>query len=110
MQQVRVAKNLSYAEAVKEVEKENKEENISQNNLQSETMINSERLVLFIAYVINCTEQAKNRTEKIRIIVKAAARFLNLSSLSWEKINANLNRIGEAPETTSLSPLRSQPY
>lgn len=106
--QVRTAKNLSYAEAVKEVEKESKEKEKSQSSVQGETMIKSERLVLFIAYVINCTEQAKNRTEKIKIIVKAAARFLNLRNLSWEKISAELSKIGEPPETISSSPWVNQ--
>ncbi|XP_073730159.1 uncharacterized protein [Misgurnus anguillicaudatus] len=99
VQQVKTNKNLSYAEAVKEVDKEKR---------QRETMINSESLVLFIAYVINCTEQAKNRTEKIRIVVKAAAKFLNLANLSWEKIYADLNRVGESSELVSASPLISQ--
>lgn len=95
VQQVRATKSISYAEAVKEVDKGKK---------QSETAINSERLVLFIAYVINCTEQAKTRTEKIKIIVKAAATFLNLR-LSVEKVYADLSSLGEPAELPSSPPL-----
>lgn len=51
VQQVRAAKNLSYAEAVKIVDKENKKECSSRGNLQGQEMINSEHLVVFIAYV-----------------------------------------------------------
>ena len=108
VQQVRAAKNLSYAEAVKEVEKESKEKEKSQSNRQGEITIKSEQLVLFIAYVINCTEQAKHKSEKIKIIVKAAARFLNLRNLSWEKISDDLSKLGEPPEASTSSPWVSQ--
>lgn len=91
VQQVRATKNISYAEAVKEVDKGKK---------QSETTMNSERLVLFIAYVINCTEQAKTRTEKIKIIVKAAATFLSLR-LSVDKVYAHLSSLSE-PATFTI--------
>lgn len=49
-----------------------------------------DRLVLFLAYVINCSEQVKTKTEKIKVIVKAAAKFLNMTGSSWEKVEADL--------------------
>ncbi len=49
-----------------------------------QTGITTDRLVLSLASVINCSEQAKTKTEKIKIIVKAAPKFLNMKDLSWE--------------------------
>lgn len=93
---VRAAKNLSYAEAVKVVNKESKEEQSERET--REATVSSERLVLFIACVINCADQVK--TDRIKIIVKAAAGFLNMGYLSWERIQADL--IGETREPSQL--------
>jgi len=42
-------------------------------------------MVLFLAYVIKCSEQAKTKIEKIKtMVIKAAAKFLNMKDLSWE--------------------------
>lgn len=51
-----------------------------------------DRLVLFLAHVTNCSEQAKTKTEKIKITVKAAAKFLDMKDVSWEKIDADLSQ------------------
>lgn len=48
-------------------------------------VVQMDKLVLFLAYVINCSEQAKTKTEKIKIIVKAAVKFFNMRDLSCEK-------------------------
>lgn len=38
--------------------------------------ITVERMILFIAYAINCTDQVKHKTEKIKIIVRGAETCL----------------------------------
>lgn len=58
------------------------EERITDN---SQGNITLEKLIPFFAYIINCPEQANTKTEKIKMIVKAAAKFLNMKVLSWEK-------------------------
>lgn len=101
IQQVRSSRNLSYAEAVKAVkavDRDSKEGRQKESQAQGnegggrskEEAISTEKLILFIAYVVNCADQARTRTEKIKIIVKAASKFLNIGNLSWEKIQTEL--------------------
>lgn len=47
--------------------------------------LTTDKLVLFLAYAINYSEQAKSKNERIKIIVKATAKFLNMKDLFWEK-------------------------
>ncbi|MEQ2160491.1 hypothetical protein GOODEAATRI_034341 [Goodea atripinnis] len=53
-----------------------------------------EKLILFVAYVINCTEHAKHKTEKIKIIVRGAEKFLGFKEGSWKNINKMLETHG----------------
>lgn len=55
-----------------------------------------EKLILFIVYVINCSDQVKHKTEKIKIIVKGAERFFGIKDISWENINIRLGGEGRA--------------
>ncbi|MED6243810.1 hypothetical protein ATANTOWER_027374 [Ataeniobius toweri] len=104
-----MSKNTSYAEAVKSVkgqkirEVEQKERQIPQK-LQTEENIelSVEKLILFIAYVINCTDQTKHKTEKIKIIVRGVERFLGFKEGSWENINKRLET-EERPGTSDKS-------
>ncbi|MED6265511.1 hypothetical protein CHARACLAT_026272 [Characodon lateralis] len=101
-----MSKNTSYAEAVKGVkgqkirEVEQKEREIPQK-LQTEE--NIELFIsysVFIAYVINCTDQAKLKAEKIKIIVRGAEKFLSFKERSLENINKRLET-EERPGTSA---------
>ncbi|XP_027895304.1 uncharacterized protein LOC114158190 [Xiphophorus couchianus] len=103
--QIKTTKNISYAEAVKNVKEQTtrKSEQIAsqipqQNKVQSEDNItvSVEKLILFVAYVINCTDQAKHKTEKIKIIVRGAEKFLGFKEGSWENINKKLEVDGRS--------------
>lgn len=48
-----------------------------------------------MAYVINCTDEAIHKTEKIKIIVKGAERFLGLKDVSSENNNKKLEADGK---------------
>ncbi|MEQ2290020.1 hypothetical protein AMECASPLE_039099 [Ameca splendens] len=63
-----------------------------QNKLQTEEnmILLVEKLILFITNVINCTDQAKHKTEKKIIIVRGAEKFLGFKEESWENINKRL--------------------
>lgn len=50
--------------------------------------------MLFIAYVINCADQVKHKTEKIKMIVKGAERCFGMKGLSWEHIHKKLGEMG----------------
>lgn len=98
---------VTYAEAVKICNNERGKEDIMNKegtgSEQEKTGISMDRTVLFVAYVINCSEQAKTKTEKIKIIVKAAAKFLDMKDLSWEKIHADLSHGEGNVDTASQS-------
>lgn len=40
--------------------------------------------------VINCSAQTNRKTEKIKIIVRAAEKYLGLEGLSWETVEEML--------------------
>ena len=54
-----------------------------------------DKLILFVAYVINCADHVKHKTEKIKIIVEGAEKFLDMKDLSWEQINRRLEEVGK---------------
>lgn len=100
IQQVKVQNKISYAEAVKMVGRnEGKKQEIIMEEKKKEirkeaegkVWIDLKKLVTFIAGVINATMETRSKTERIQIIVKAAANHLNLSELSWEEIRQNLS-------------------
>lgn len=62
VQLVKIANNISFAEAVRTVHGQRGRDEID----KGEQVLGSrvKKLILFIAYVINCTDQAKHKTEK----------------------------------------------
>lgn len=120
IEKVKAVNNISYSEAVKKVQEQRRsddtvkhimrhevgqaeENNTMENNLRQEvgqaeessTALTVDKLILFIAYVINCTDQVKQKTEKIKIIVKGAERFLGIDNISWENIKKRLEDGGK---------------
>lgn len=95
--------NVSYAQAVKKVQNEqgnrisyeiskatetpNKGTERYKTNVDaSMLMISKVSFIAFIAEVINCTAQTNKRTEKLKIIISAAARQLGITEVTVEKI------------------------
>lgn len=101
IQQVRVQNKISYAEAVRLVShREERVVNEASGNLndsqheqlkQGKVLIDLRKLIIFIAGVINATTEAKSKTERIQIIVKAAVNHLSLNDLSWEEVRNELS-------------------
>uniref|UniRef100_A0A146QDP1 Zn-dependent peptidases, insulinase domain-containing protein n=1 Tax=Fundulus heteroclitus TaxID=8078 RepID=A0A146QDP1_FUNHE len=106
IQQLKTAKNISYAEAAKKVLEGKRTiqggsqiQQIARSEQNQRNMsgldITMDKLILFMAYVINCTDQVKQKTEKIKIIVKGAEKFFSAKDLSWELINKKLENDGK---------------
>ncbi|XP_035998476.1 uncharacterized protein LOC118564421 [Fundulus heteroclitus] len=107
VQKVKMGSNISYAEAVKRVQGQNsgvearkvihniRSENSIREQVKTTTNITTEKLILFIAYVINCTDQVKHKTEKIKIIIKGVEKFLDMRELSWEQVKKQLETDGK---------------
>jgi len=102
--------NVSYAQAVKKVQNEqgNRMNHGRSNAIEttdrgtdrcnpnvdaSMLMISKVSFIAFIAEVINCTAQTNKRTEKLKIIISAAAHQLGINDVSVEKIQ---NLLGQS--------------
>ncbi len=63
--------------------------------VESNPTLTVDGLILFIAYVINCTDQVRHKTEKINN-VKGAEKFLGINNISWENTNKRLEVDGKS--------------
>lgn len=103
VEQIKVVHNISYAEALKRAQngkdgtRKGQPKSTTDLVQKQETHIGLtvEKMILFMAYVINCTDQVKHKTEKIKIIVKGAERFFGFKDISWEQINKKLGEEGK---------------
>ena len=60
------------------------------------------QFILFMVEVINCTAQITDKkTEKIKIIVKAAEKFLGVEAIGWEEVEDELK--GGSPSSQAPS-------
>lgn len=97
VQQVRVRNKISYAEAVKvvkqrtEVGAENRMNTGLNQTKENKMYVDLRKLVTFIAGVINATMEIKSKTERIQVIVKAAANHLNINEMTWEEVRDDLS-------------------
>lgn len=111
VQRIKVSGKVSYAEAVKRAGQENVIGNQQNREKQMMTSIvrdtekkmleEKKRLVTFIAGVINATADVKSKTERIQIIVKAAAHHLDMKGIRWEEVRDELS-IQASQETTCI--------
>lgn len=102
VQNVRIKEGLSYSEAVKKVgntlESGDKGKGIPQQKMETAQgktkenfgIKNNVAFVTFIAEVVNCSAQTESRTERIRIIIKAAEKYLEIEGISVEMISEKL--------------------
>lgn len=95
---------ISYGEAVKKV----KQTEVGQGNGTSVLMNKNSRpssqhklnedflkigkaeFMTFLAEVINCAAQTESRTERIKIIIKAAEKHLQIEGVTLEQVNEKL--------------------
>lgn len=102
VQRVKVIQGVSFAEATKKVPKGVAVELIKErtkvvgecakcDKLKEDTLIVSKSdFVLFMAEIINCSAQTRSRTERIKIIVKSAEKFLDVKGMNWERVRDSL--------------------
>lgn len=103
IQNVKVKEKLTYVEAIRKVKSN---DNNSRSapviqppvqsidkccNVTKDTLIVEKRkFVAFMVEIINCSAQACSRTERTKIIAKAAEKYLEMEEMSVEIINATL--------------------
>ncbi|XP_049328199.1 uncharacterized protein LOC125787671 [Astyanax mexicanus] len=110
VQEVRVTQGLTYAAALKEVNTVAPPEGSAVRSARTVTdvprtalshqthcpitrdtlVVDKIKFVMFMADVVNCTAQTNSRTERIKIIVRSAEKFLDIKSLTWEVISSSL--------------------
>lgn len=116
VQKIKVSQGISYAEAAKKVpsptEKPKKSEVGSNktrpcegcDQIKKDTLIvNKNNFVLFMVDVINCSAQTEKKTEKIKIIVRAAEKHLGIKDLGWETIGGMLSGGGTPGSQAGVS-------
>lgn len=54
---------------------------------ESEMIVNKVSFVAFIAEVVNCSAQTESRTERIKIVIRAAEKYLELEDVTVDIIN-----------------------
>ena len=108
VQRVKVEEKLTYAEAIQKVDGKRKAEtgpqgqyhNVSYQRSKETSrptgkemiQVDSVKFLAFLAEVINCTALTEKKSEKIKIIVKAARRHLSVGAeVSFEEISRILN-------------------
>lgn len=85
---------------IQECPEVNAESRHTQKLIMDEMM---EKLMIFSAYVINCTEHIKSKTEsRSKRIARGAERHLNIKDIPWDMIQAKLNQGQGTSETTWL--------
>lgn len=93
---------MTYAEAIQKVKQVEQTQGVNKNhewtrNVLVQRKVNEDKLevgkmefVSFMAEVINCSAQTESRTERIKIIIRAAEKYLNVDGVTVEKINDKL--------------------
>lgn len=113
IQNVRVENGSTYAEALKKVEQEAKEIKKVAPLEMNKSIVETEKdpmgidkmsFVAFIAEVVNCSAQTESRTERIKIIVRAAEKYLEIEGINVEMINEKLKvQVGNTQTACSSS-------
>ncbi|XP_016401002.1 uncharacterized protein LOC107733749 [Sinocyclocheilus rhinocerous] len=99
IQNVRITEGLTYAEAAQkakqneQIQREIKIQEWTGNTVaqrktkEDSLVIGKMEFVSFMAEVVNCSAQTESRTERIKIKIRAAERYLNVAGVTLEKIN-----------------------
>ena len=101
---VREEKGVTYAEAVKSLEKKCEKveiqrelskqvERVSENSF----CVDKKAFLAFMAMVLNCALEIESKSERIKMVVDAARRFLDIDDVSGEDLTETLNAAFAAP-------------
>ena len=109
VERIRKEVRMPYAEAVKRLEETGQSKPESDQTRGKEKVSNNEqnicldkkRFLAFIAMVINCAVDIQSKTERIKMILDAATRFLDIVDISGDNLNDTL-RGGLASAQTNV--------
>ena len=92
---------MSYAEAAKRVEREDfisierevcpqQESRRKGNESEQNICLDKKRFLAFIAMVINCAVDIQTKSERIKMVLEAAKRFLDVFDVTGEDLDITL--------------------
>lgn len=107
VQNVKVKEKVTYAEAIKRVDKENKEKSVVTAGLdttphrftqpqeeikccrvkEDSLIVNKKMFIAFMVEVVNCSAQTERRMERVKIIIGAAEKYLDIKDLTVDLIH-----------------------
>lgn len=104
VQNVRMEEGISYAEALKKVKQTPKVSIVEEAPVRIqpqpskmptprkkiELIEDKVSFIAFVAEVVNCSAQTERRSERIKIIIRAAEKYLELKNISVDMINERL--------------------
>ena len=99
-------RGMSYAEAVQRVEGSTRveskpeQENTVEKAANANIIMDKRHFLPFIAMVINCAADIKTKSERIKMVLEAARRFLNVEDVSGEELD---NTLREGVSSTQTS-------
>lgn len=103
IQKVRAEKRgMSYAEAVKNVDVYNekrREPKEQEERRNDHICMDKTRFLAFIAMVINCAIEISRKSERIKMVLEAARRFLNVVDVTGEDLDTVLREEVTVPQT-----------
>ena len=109
LNKIKKEKNMTYAEAVKSLEGKDKEvekePEAKRKGVEQQCIcFDKGRFLAFIAMVINCAVEIPRKSERIRMVMDAARRFLDIVEISGEDLNDILTEeFAPAPTAMSVS-------
>ena len=84
------ATGLSYAEAVRRVEGQRKQQNTEEKTNDKNLCMEKRHFLAFIAMVINCAADIKTKSERIKMVLHAARVFLKVEDVTGEELDNTL--------------------
>ena len=100
---IREKRGMSYAAALKKVEGSSREEvqQLEKEEHGDNISIDKRGFLAFIAMVINCAVDIQTKSERIKMVLDAARRFLRVEDVTGEDLDNKL-REGFAPQTQNV--------
>ena len=97
-------KRVTYAEALKRMDEDEKADEKADGNGKRETDVVKKRdernlcmdkrqFLAFIAMVINCAIEMQGKSERIKMVLEAARRFLNIEDITGEDLDNTLRGV-----------------
>lgn len=90
---LRMEKNMTYAEAAKTVHQKEELKSLPQEEgvkCEKNVSMDKKSFLAFIAMVVNCAVEVEGKSERIKMVLDAAKRFLKIDNITGEDLDSTL--------------------